>query len=569
MNLSFARRSRKLVSVFCVFAGALISLPTMILPAQSAERIQFFFGPFEPTIYVEDLETFAKTGEVTDQLKPVASRFNDEQLANLRVGLNAQYELNPIPVAQFTYSTLGENLLGKLGQVVQTDNFLNGMKGIRAALILAAANEEQGGLTALNVMRHFPSQTIQIDFSLAREIATENVQIFRRRDHVITEIKQFARSQSVGGDAPTTDEDPRQAGDHAWQVETISFQTPGRLDSSLADLYLPDISSEQVNAPIEDLSDRAISGRGIPVVVISHGVASTRNTLAYMAEHLASHGYAVVSIEHTETSAENFSRFLWGKGSAPGGQELLLRPRDITAVLDLLSIQQADAQQANNRSALSDLNLESVGVLGQSLGGYTVLAASGATIDRTFLDEACQSSLAERPTLNLSLLTQCTLLELPADTSMPVADERVAAVVALNPLTSSIFGMSGLQKIKIPVMMMAGSDDYVAPALPEQIEPFDWLTTEHKKLVVMDKGTHFSFLDRNAQSVLPFSEQLTGPDPMAAREPTRALSLAFFNQHLQQQAEAERFLTQTYLESFPTEPFRFSVVDSLPPTSAR
>ncbi|MEO0647782.1 MAG: alpha/beta hydrolase, partial [Cyanobacteria bacterium J06650_10] len=375
MNLSFARRSRELVSVFCVFAGALISLPTMILPAQGAERIQFFFGPFEPTIYVKDLETFAKTGEVTDQLKPVASRFNDEQLANLRVGLNAQYELNPIPVAQFTYSTLGENLLGKLGQVVQTDNFLNGMKGIRAALILAAANEEQGGLTALNVMRHFPSQTIQIDFSLAREIATENVQIFRRRDHVIAEIKQFARSQSVGGDTLIVEEDPRQAGDYTWQVETISFQTPGRLDSSLADLYLPDVPLEQVNAPIEDLSDRAISGRGIPVVVISHGVASTRNTLAYMAEHLASHGYAVVSIEHTETSAENFSRFLWGRGSAPGGQELLLRPRDITAVLDLLIAQQTDAQQANNHSALSDLNLESVGVLGQSLGGYTVLAA--------------------------------------------------------------------------------------------------------------------------------------------------------------------------------------------------
>ncbi|MEL6816441.1 MAG: dienelactone hydrolase, partial [Cyanobacteria bacterium J06598_3] len=371
-------------------------------------------------------------------------------------------------------------------------------------------------------------------------------------------IEQFAQFQSmtqneaqgVGGEAPIAESDPRQAGADSWQVETISFQTPGRSEASIADLYLPEAV----------LEDAGSSERNTPVVVISHGVASSRNTLAYIAEHLASHGYGVVAIEHSETSAEKFVRFLWGKESAPGGQELVLRPLDITAVLDTLSV-----RQATGDTAVSRLNLESVGLLGQSLGGYTVLASGGAGIDREFLAGECESSLADRPTLNLSLLTQCTLLELPAETSTDVADARVSAVIALNPLTSSIFGMSGLQKINIPVMMMAGTDDFVAPALPEQIEPFDWLETEHKKLVVMEKGTHFSFLDRNSRSVLPFSDQLTGPDPTAAREPTRALSLAFFDRHLQQQAEAEQFLTQTYLETFPKEPFEFSVVGSLPP----
>ncbi|MEM6598088.1 MAG: alpha/beta hydrolase [Cyanobacteria bacterium P01_C01_bin.69] len=562
MKIPFARHTRKLAVALSLIAGSSIVVPATVAPVRAAERIQFFVGPFEPTIYVDDLETFADTGEIPDRLKPIVNRFNDEQKERLQVLLNAQYELSPIPVAQFTYSTLGENLLEKLGQVVQTDSFLNGMKGMRAALILAADDESQGGLTVLNVMRHFPLQTIQIDFSLVREIVVENEQIFMRRDNVVSEIEQFAQTQSVqyqaiGGVAPDTDSDPRQAGDHTWQVETISFQTPGRSEASLADIYLPDAVLESADELAENVSDQ-----NTPVVVISHGVASTRNTLAYMAEHLASHGYAVIAIEHTETSAEKFSRFLWGKERAPGGQELLLRPRDITAVLDHLS-----DRRATGDLALSGLNLTSVGLLGQSLGGYTVLAAGGAAIDQAFLAEACQSSLAERPTLNLSMLTQCTLLELPPDTPMAVADERVAAVVALNPLTSSIFGMSGLQEIEIPVMMMAGSDDYVAPALPEQIEPFDWLTTEHKKLVVMEKGTHFSFLDRNSRSVLPFSDQLTGPDPMAAREPTRALGLSFFNRHLQRQAEAEQFLTQSYLDGFPKEPFEFSVVDSLPPAA--
>ncbi|MEM9088370.1 MAG: alpha/beta hydrolase [Cyanobacteria bacterium P01_F01_bin.53] len=514
------------------------------LPAQGAERIQFFFGPFEPTIYVEDLETFAKTGEVAERLAPFANRLNNQQQQAFRGILGARNDLSPIPVAQFTYSTLGENLLGKLGQVIQTDNFLNGMKGIRGALILAADDKENGGLTTLNVLRHFPTKTVQVDFALARQIIAENAQIFMRRDSVVADIKQLAQSQAMDKAALSMGDDPRLAGTYRWQVKTLPFQTPGRPEASIADLYLPEQS--------------AATAESTPVVIISHGVASTRKTFVYMAEHLASHGYAVVALEHIETSADKFIRFLWGKEDAPGGRELLLRSQDITAVLDTLS-----AQQAEGEPTLSSLNLDSVGLLGQSLGGYTVLASGGAGIDPAFLAQECQSSLADRPTVNLSLLTQCTLLELPEETPLDVADDRVSAVVAMNPLTSSIFGKGGLQKIEIPVMIMAGTNDYVAPALPEQIEPFNWLTTEHKKLVVMDGGTHFSFLDRQTQSVLPFSDGLTGPDPLAAREPTRALSLAFFNRHLLNQSDAEQFLNQTYLNEFPTEPFQFSVVDDL------
>ncbi|MEL6470414.1 MAG: alpha/beta hydrolase [Cyanobacteria bacterium J06623_4] len=519
------------------------------LPARAADRIQFFFGPFEPTLYVEDLEIFAETGDVPERLEPFASRLSEPQKQSLRSFLNAKADLSPIPVAQFTYSSFGESLLGKLGQVVQTDSFLSGMKGLRSALILAAADEEQGGLTTLNAMRHFPTETIQIDFSLARQIAAENEEIFMRRDSAVDAIRQHARAQAMDRNKLSLTNDPQQAGAYAWQVEMFSFQTPGRSTASIADLYMPERDSTAAGG----------TGSSVPVVVISHGVASSRNTFAYMAEHLASHGYAVVAIEHRETSAEKFVRFLWGKEGAPGGEELLLRTQDITAALDVLSEQQADGELS-----VSGLNLASVGLLGQSLGGYTVLAAGGAQIDRAFLAAECESSLAERPTLNLSMLTQCTLLELPAGTLMDVADERVAAVVALNPLTSSIFGRSGLQEIEIPVMIVAGTDDYVAPALPEQIEPFDWLTTEYKKLVVMNKGTHFSFLDQNAQGVLPFSDGLTGPDPTAARAPTRALSLAFFDRHLKDQPEADQFLNQTYLDEFPKEPFEFSVVDSLP-----
>lgn len=520
--------------------AALLPLPAQ-LPAQGAERIQFFFGPFEPTVYVEDLETFAETGVADQRLAPIVERLSEQQQGQLRGLLNAQSQLSPIPVSQFTYSPFGENLLEKLGQVIQTDSFLNGMKGIRAALILAAADEENGGFTLLNAIRHFPTDTVQIDSALAMQIFRENEQIFSDRDRITKEIRSLAQAQSTDSLEVATRQDPQLAGSYQWAVEPVSFQNPNRSEPSIADLYLP-------------LSPKSDRENEIPVVAISHGVASDRQTFAYLAEHLASHGYAAIVLEHSETSAETFFRFLWGQGSTPSPREFLLRPQDITAALDTLSEQQA------TDTRLSRLNLESVGLLGHSLGGHTVLALGGAAMDRAFLAQECQSTLADRPTLNLSIFLQCTLLELPPETPLAVADARIGAVIALNPVTSKIFGMSGLQQVQIPVLVVAGTNDLVAPALPEQIEPFNWLATEEKKLVLMENGTHFSFLDRESRSVLPFSQALTGPDPMAARAPIKAMSVAFFDRYLQDQPEAEQFLSQAYINTFPTDPFQFNLV---------
>lgn len=68
------------------------------------------------------------------------------------------------------------------------------------------------------------------------------------------------------------------------------------------------------------------------------------------------------------------------------------------------------------------------------------------------------------------------------------------AVIAVNPITSVVFGQEGMSKIQIPVLMIGGSDDYVAPAVSEQIYPFSWLTSPNKYLMLLEKGTHFSFL---------------------------------------------------------------------------
>ncbi|MBE7385896.1 MAG: alpha/beta hydrolase [Leptolyngbya sp. SIO1E4] len=507
-------------------AGAISTLPVW-----GAERIQFFYGPFEATIPVEELEAIAIDGAATDADGLLAARLNEEQLTSLQEFLNTDFDIDVVMMSRLSYSDVGAELLHRLGQIIQTESGANGAQAIRAALTLAAADE--AGLTVLNVIQQFPLETIQLNLPLVQKVVAENQAIFRRQTEVIDHLQQQAQSQAENSAelVSTSTGDLRQSGVYPWRRETVTFINPGRPAPSVADLYLPDRTS------------------ATPVIVISHGVASNRQAFAYLAKHLASHGYAVAVLDHADTNTEKFERFLTGLEGPPDPQSLLNRPRDVSALLDALE----------QTSELQRLTLESVGVLGHSLGGYTALAAAGAELQRHQLTEVCGDTVAEQPLLNLSMLLQCRFLELPETANFDVQDDRVQAVMAINPLTSHLFGSKGMGALSVPTLLVAATDDYFVPALPEQIEPFESISAEDKYLVVIENATHFTPLDFGEQ-VLPAPDFLVGPDPASAQPALQALTLAFFNRHLSELPDYSAFLNQAYLNQLASDPFQFSIV---------
>jgi predicted dienelactone hydrolase len=118
------------------------------------------------------------------------------------------------------------------------------------------------------------------------------------------------------------------------------------------------------------------------------------------------------------------------------------------------------------RSFGNRLNLEQVGILGQSLGGYTSLALVGAKVNYQQLQKDCAPS---NDSLNLSLLVQCRALEQPFN--FELQDQRIKGAIAINPVGSSIFGQSQFSQIKVPLMLVAGSDDTVSPPWRNKFNP--------------------------------------------------------------------------------------------------
>lgn len=516
-----------------VVSGAIVASP-----AAAADQITTFFGPLQFSLSVDSLETYATQGKLTDELAFYIRRASPQQAAQLRSLLQQRVSVSPVAISQLTYTPLGEAILQQVGTIVQTDAGQNGFYALRAALLLAAADPQ--GLTVLNVLRHYPSHSVRLDLEASLTLANVFTQESKEREQAIAAVQQTATDESAVEPTVAFSQQPdlRQAGSVRWQRRTLQLTEPSH--AVPVDLYLP----EQPN-PIEKAS--------VPVVVILHGAASDRNTFAYVAAHLASYGFAVAVPESPGNSAQRFQKFLAGRAAPPEVSELIDQPLGVKHLLDELQ------QRSRTDSTLQALNLQQVGVMGHSQGGYAALTLAGAPLNVAQLRQDCQPGRS----FNLALLVQCQALALPP-TAQSLQDSRIKAVLAVSPVTSSLLSRAGLSQIQVPVMLVSGSDDRVTPALLEQIRPFTWLTTPDRYLALITHGTHFSTLGGipNDPGVLNIPSTLSGPDPAIARGYLDALSLAFFKTYIAQQSSYQPYISAAYAQSLSQAPLPLSLVQS-------
>ncbi|MGD1922052.1 MAG: alpha/beta hydrolase [Pleurocapsa sp.] len=465
-------------------------------PVAAAEKITFplsVLGEFQ--ISVEDLAVFAENGTVTPEFANYANRLDEKTLRQLRQILQISFDVKPITVYRVTNMPMGEDFLKRLGNIIYTHPQRNGFYAIRAALIQAAGEPE--GLTTIGFLRHFPAKEIQLNTDSILAIAKEAESFFKYKDTTVKAIAQQAQSNSritcdsslcLRLSANDTDVPSSRSGvGRSLKIKSDFAKKP--------DLRKPgqhQVTKKTSIFPINDLRQTASGFAGAydlnvdiyapqtldksaPLAIIAHGLGSQRSDYDYLAEHLASHGYIVAIPEHAGSSNNYQKAFLRGEVNVDVSPvEFYSRPRDITHLLDSLE-QHPDYQ--------TQINWSQVGILGHSFGGTTSLIASGAPINVARIKNVCQSdyevSRRHRFTLNVSLFLQCRASNLPPG-NYDLQDERIKAVAALNPVTSSVLGIESMSQIDIPTLIVGGTMDFVSPYIEEQVHPFLWLTTPNK-----------------------------------------------------------------------------------------
>ncbi|MGF1602767.1 MAG: alpha/beta hydrolase [Thermosynechococcaceae cyanobacterium] len=524
----------------CQWIGSVgaIVVSTAAASVSAAEQIYVQYSFLELSIPVTELETYAKNGQLSETLQTYAEYLKPEQLQQLRAALSTKLTLPPRTLSSLLSSPVGEALLARASTIIQSKSQGASPDALNTALVAAASDPE--GLTLISLMRHFPDAGIQVD-------VTEGVALFQSVEQLVQQTqaavaliqKQALATPPTGAADSAVLQSLQKPGPFRSDTLTIQLQdnTPKRLQIAgkarqfPADLYIP------------RRSDQA------PIIVISHGFSADRSAYASFAKHLASYGFVVAVPEHPGSSAKQTQAWLAGEIDQPSqALEFIDRPLDVSYLLDDLTRRSKTDPQLKGR-----LNLNQVGVMGHSFGGYTALAVGGGKINFAALRQACGPEV--KMTLNISQILQCQVLKLPQKEYV-LSDPRIKAVLAVSPVTRSVFGKEGLGQIQAPVMFISSSMDTVTPSLLEQVQPFTWLPESRKYLVMIQSASHYSTSDKQRanQTLWEFPDSLVGPTPAVARSYLKALGTSFFQTELLQQSPATLSSSAVQQLSQPTLP---------------
>ena len=501
---------------------AIIAIGTA-LPLNAAERINFYYGPLEFSVAVDDLETFARDGEV-NELAKYLNRFSPQQQEQFRSFLTASYPVDPVLVYRFSRTSVGERLLRRIGEIVNFPKGQNGFYGIRAALVQAAS--EPNGLTAINFLRHFPT-----DIQLNTEQTLKLIgQISTLQKETASLVAQFKQKTLADSKPHTSLPDLRKPGPFRTSMQTLTLQDSRRDRQLVVDLYLPQSNQSE-----------------IPIIVISNGLGAKRDRFNYLGQHLASYGFAVAIPDHPGSDDRRQKDFLTGLYRENfDATEFIDRPQDITFLLDQL-------ERLNHNRFKGQLNLQQVGVFGYSFGGATALSLSGALFDFNNLEKDCRS---QQYIVNISLLYQCRALELPRQ-SFNLQDRRVKAAFVYVPFGNSLFGQAGMSRVTNPVIWQSSNNDWIAPLLIEQVPSFSSLAVPDKYLIVSEKLPH-------TPVVLPTNQgESLKKIRQVAQDYQNVLSVAFFKVYVAQDQFYRSYLQPSYMQVLSEDPYFLSLVQSL------
>jgi len=212
-----------------------------------------------------------------------------------------------------------------------------------------------------------------------------------------------------------------------------------------------------------------IHGKSFPLVIVSHGYPGSRIFLSYLTENLASKGYVVVAIDHTDSVTG---------AVRPFPSTLLNRASD--QLFTIVAVEQMAKRSDHFLNGIVDD--ARVAIVGYSMGGYGALASAGAAYSKTsaatrfvpggYFEDWTEGS----PKYQLRLR------------------EEVKAIVVVAPWGEqppyNMWDASGLAGIKIPLLVVAGDQDDVAD-FPKGIKPiFEQAVNSDRCMLVYENARH-------------------------------------------------------------------------------
>lgn len=268
----------------------------------------------------------------------------------------------------------------------------------------------------------------------------------------------------------------------------------------------------------------------LPLIVLSHGTGGSAQQLAWLGTALARAGFIAIAVDHP---GNNFTEPYTAEGFVLWWE----RATDLTEVLDGIL---ADADIGPH------IDTSRIGAAGFAIGGYTVLELAGARTDVSVLYDLCHA----HPTETVCHLPEMKDLGSPEQILQAVRkssgeslarsadsfrDPRVKAVFAIAPALSETQTTDSLHQIRIPIELVVGAADPIAPANANA----DYLRANihgARETVLSGGVAHYTFLDTctaAGKSQLPtYCTDAPGVDRDAVHTQVSDMAITFFTHSL-------------------------------------
>ena len=211
------------------------------------------------------------------------------------------------------------------------------------------------------------------------------------------------------------------------------------------------------------------AGEKFPLVVVSHGYPGSRTFLSYLTENLASKGYVVAAIDHTDSVFGEVRGF---------PSTLLNRSADQLFTIETLSGQAA--QTGNFLNGLLDVS--NAAIVGYSMGGYGALASAGAG----YSPKSAVAQMVPAGYMDPWIAGNPNFA-----TRRPSSLKAVIAIApwgAAPPMNS--WDDAGLAGIKLPSLFIVGDQDDISGYEKGVKRAFDGAVNSERCMLVYENARH-------------------------------------------------------------------------------
>ncbi|MEL7190017.1 MAG: dienelactone hydrolase [Pseudomonadota bacterium] len=205
-----------------------------------------------------------------------------------------------------------------------------------------------------------------------------------------------------------------------------------------------------------------------PLVIMSHGFNGWSTQFSNLAEHIASRGYVVASIDHADMQIEGVTDFVLSFSRV-----LANRTIDQRAVL-------ADLMQnarASGEGFYRLIDPEQIGLVGYSMGGYGALATAGADYDYD------SDTFDTVPTDALDITRRVN-----------AQDAGIDALITFAPWggqpDNRVWNQEALAKITAPTLIVSGGQDDVSNHTEGVSWIFEKLTGANRHMLTFREARH-------------------------------------------------------------------------------